>query len=181
LSLGAALVLQVIPASAQDSAAAGTRYDCDTPANRFSDLTIPAGRPPFVVTGRVRAASAARSDQFVPLTRLVISSTAGTGATSEGWAGFEYAVFPDTAAPAQRGPQLGFTLRAAGGANSAQPAGAPSGREVAFSLLYDGVGVLAIVDGKARKMPFTVAAPAIKIVCSTGEFVYSDLRISPVT
>jgi hypothetical protein len=179
LGLGVALALQGAPSPAQNKASSGTRYDCDTPANRFSDLTIPAGRVPFIVTGKVRFASATQSAQLAPMTRMAISSAAGAGATNEGWAGFEYAMLPDPADSQQRRAQLAFTLRQAGGANSGQPLGAPSADEVEFSM-YDGTAVLVIVDGKPRRMPFAVAVPAIKIVCSTGEFVYSDLRINPL-
>ena len=48
-----------------------------------------------------------------------------------------------------------------------------------FTLAYDGSAVAVTVGNETRSFPLKIADPAVRIVCSTGEFLVTDLTISP--
>jgi hypothetical protein len=49
----------------------------------------------------------------------------------------------------------------------------------AFTLSYDGRQVTVNLGTEARSFPFQAAEPAVRIVCSTGEFLFTNLTIKP--
>ena len=160
---------------------AGITYDCDTAADHFSELILPAGATPFQVTGKVRLMQTAQSDDYSPVTRIAISNQAAApGPSNEGWAGLRYLVVPPSTRSRVSGALLSFSEKPADGAEGSRPIGPPSAEEVAFSLVFDGAEVTATMDGKEAKLTFRAARPVVRIVCSTGEFLYTDLVIRPL-
>lgn len=156
----------------------GVTYDCDTAANHYSDLALPVPGKAFTVSGKVALNTIADSKQYVPLARLSISDGQSKPGQPTEWAGFEYGVIPKMKGNPTPLPILNFSTRAAERDNQIELAGKPSAREIAFSLSYDGSVVTAIVDGHEKQMPFVAADPVVRIVCSTGEFLYTDVAIT---
>jgi hypothetical protein len=46
-----------------------------------------------------------------------------------------------------------------------------------FTLSYDGSTVVVNLGKESRSFPLKVAEPVVRIVCSTGEFLFTDLAI----
>ena len=179
LAFGLMAAITVSPVAAQEAATAGITYDCDTAADRFSQLVLPAETTSFEVTGKVRFVQAAPSERYVPMTRIAISSrTTTSGPSPDGWAGLAYTVVSPRK-EREGGPMLAFSERPTGGRDNLQPIGRPSADEIAFTLAFDGAEVTATVEGKQRKMPLAVSRPVVMIDCSTAEFLYTDLVIRP--
>src|SRR5207249_2115180 len=84
-SCAIALAALAIPAAA---GAAGMTYDCDTAANHFSELNLPAPGAPFIVTGTVQLTALAASATYIPIARVQIAASAAPGQSPDGFAGF---------------------------------------------------------------------------------------------
>jgi hypothetical protein len=178
----AAAMIAAVPnaALAQARADSGITYDCDTAANHYSELVLPAGAAPFTVTGKVKLLSVVASKEYVPIARLSISNASGQpGPADEGWAGFECMVAPAAKGKTPTISALAFSRREVGKENDVDIAGAPSGEDVPFTLAYDGARVSVNVDGHTKQFEFVSSKPVVRIVCSTGEFLYSDILIRP--
>ena len=50
--------------------AKGITYDCDTAANHFSELILPAGTGPFTVSGNVKLNALADVTKYAPIARV---------------------------------------------------------------------------------------------------------------
>lgn len=175
-----ALSCTAITAPAPALAQAGIVYDCDTAADHFSELILPAGSVPFTVSGKIEHLTSAASTAYVPLARLAISNAADAkGASTEGWAGFEYTIVPKAEGQRASTPLLSFTIRDKGKDNDVMPVGLPSGKEVQFALTYDGSRVNIRVDGHDGKLALSAPQPVLRIVCSTGEFRFTEVAIRP--
>ena len=46
-----------------------------------------------------------------------------------------------------------------------------------FTLSYDGSKVTIILGPETRVLPLKLVEPVVRIVCSTGEFLFTDLTI----
>jgi hypothetical protein len=55
---------------------------------------------------------------------------------------------------------------------------APGGVQ-SFSLTFDGSKVSASIGREHRAFSMQAAAPVVRIVCSTGEFLFTNLSIEP--
>jgi hypothetical protein len=167
-------------ALAQAKPDSGITYDCDTAADHYSELVLPAGAAPFTVTGKVKLMNVVASTDYVPMARLAISNAQDQpGPSSQGWTGFEFLV-----APAAKGKQptisaLAYSRKEEGKKTDMEIFGTPGATEVPFSLVYDGTQVAMSVDGHEKQFAFTAARPVVRIVCSTGEFLFSNLVIRP--
>lgn len=170
-----------VPTAALAQAAdPGITYDCDTATDHFSELSLPAGPAPFTVTGKVKMMTAAASKEFLPMARLTISNaTDQPGPSDEGWAGFEFIVGPVKQGKLPTLPILDYSTKAKGQKNAVDIIGKPSADEVPFSLTYDGAHVTVSVDGHEKQLDYTAAKPVVRIICSTGEFLYTNLVIRP--
>ena len=157
--------------------AKGITYDCDTAANHFSELSLPAGQA-FTVSGRLQILNMAPSKQYVPLARLAISNaTNQAGPSSEGWAGFQFGNLPGS-----KGLPTGLlqsTALTKGAATQDALLGIASSRDIAFSLAFTGTAVNMTIDGHQATLPFRADQPIVRIVCSTGEFLFDDMEIIP--
>lgn len=155
--------------------AKGIVYDCDTAANHFSELSLPAAQT-FTVSGRLQLLNMAASKQYAPLARLSVSNgTDQPGPSGEGWAGFEFINLPGS-----KGLPTGLlqsTVLIKGTAKQDGALGVASSRDVAFSLRFDGTQVSMKIDGHETTLPFKADRPVVRIVCSTGEFLFYDMEI----
>lgn len=68
-----ATALIAVPDAASAQNSDGIRYDCDTAANHFSELVLPAIPAPFIVTGKVKLMTLAVSKDYVPMTQRATS------------------------------------------------------------------------------------------------------------
>jgi hypothetical protein len=168
------------PVEALAETSGGITYDCDTAADHFSDLVIPAGSVPFKVTGRVKLMTIAASKAFVPMTRLTISNASDQpGASNEGGAGFELMIAPVHNGKPPTLAMISSTTQEKGKDVVSKVLNMPAAPEAAFSLTYDGAAVTLDVDGHDAQLAFVAARPVVRIMCSTGEFLYTDLAVHP--
>ncbi len=167
-----------VPNFAQGKEAAGITYDCDTTVDHFSELILPSNSETFTVTGKVRLITAAPSEKYLPLARISISSAdAEPGPSSQSWAGFEYLVFPEEEGMPATLPFLTFSIRAEGSENQMELVAPPSSAEVNFELRLNEDVVEILIDGHSKKVNGAFEKPVVRIVCSTGEFLFTDLHI----
>ncbi len=161
--------------------AAGITYDCDTAADHFSELVLPATGASFVVSGSVQLRAVARSKTYVPLARIQIASSSATGASPGAFAGFSLVAVPTDAKKASSDPIQMLSYNANGMEDQALPLSlmAKAGTVQAFTLSYDGSRVTVNLGHEAKDFPLKAAEPVVRIVCSTGEFLFTDLTIKP--
>ncbi len=162
----------------------GITYDCDTAANHYSELVLPAPATNFIVTGRVRLITIAESKQYVPLARLTITSQANKpGDAADNFAGFELSALPAKAlgVKAKDDAVLQFVKwseRKSGEMVKHMPVGLTDDSvAAAFSLTYDGTSVVTNIGGREQRMTFAIKDPVVRLVCSTGEFLFTNLKI----
>jgi hypothetical protein len=173
-TMGWALVTAALASPVAASAGAIT-YDCDTAANHYSELTFPASRS-FAASGKIRLLTMAPSKEYAAIARIVLTNDVPVpGPSDEDWAGFSFSNIA-TFKPAVPG-LLQTTNRKKGAKAEETTLGIASASEIAFRLSYDGALVSLEVDGHRSATPFAAHTPALKIVCSTGEFLIHDLMI----
>jgi hypothetical protein len=183
---GFALLAACNLSCAAQAAAAGITYDCDTASGHFSELVLPAPSGAFVVDGKVRLMQIAEIGKFAPLTRLAISGPSpAPGETPENLGGFVLTALPANAVKKGAGKGLMQFLRwdeRNGGASKSHDPFALAGeaQEFDFRLSYDGSTVAVRVGGQEQRIALKVSNPVVRIICSTGEFLYTDVKISTV-
>lgn len=175
----AALALVTVSTPAR---AKGITYDCDTGADHFSELVLPAGDGPFVVSGSVRSRALAESAAYVPLARVQVASASAPDKSPERYAGFALTVlrgeFAKTVSNAAAVQLLNYSVN--GGKEEVLPQSLTTpGTVQTFSLSYDGAAVLVKLGTESRSIPLRTGDPVIRLVCSTGEFLFTDLTIAP--
>jgi len=170
----------MVPAAA---GAAGILYDCDTAADHFSELVLPAGNIPFSVSGKVQLNAMAPSKKFGAIARIQIASAAAPGQSPAAFAGFSLSALPadphKTPSGAAAVQMLSYNVK--GKDDDVLPSSMTDkpGTAQPFTLAYDGRAVAVTVGNETRSFPLKIADPAVRVVCSTGEFLVTDLTISP--
>jgi len=48
-----------------------------------------------------------------------------------------------------------------------------------FNLSYDGKKVLVSLGNESKSFPLETGDPVVRLICSTGEFLFTDLKITP--
>ena len=48
-----------------------------------------------------------------------------------------------------------------------------------FTLAYDGSQVVVSLGAETKSFPLKTSDPVVRITCSTGEFLFTDLAIRP--
>jgi hypothetical protein len=152
-------------------------YDCDTAAGHFSELSLPTPAPTFSVVGRLQNLAALRDKKYAPVARISISNASAPGPSDEAWSGVEYVVAPTKAGDVH---MLMFSNRAKGSENKTELVGQGTKGGVDFSMTYRAGEVTATIGGKTAKTMLSPNSPVVRIVCSTGDFLFSDLRITPL-
>lgn len=174
----AGLALAVVPKAAD---AAAITYDCDTAANHFSELDLPASGARFTVSGNVQLNSLAQSKTYVPIARVQIGSAAAPGETPKAFAGFSVSAKPadpnKTPSGASAIQMLGYNVN---GKEKLLPLSVMTkpGTVQPFTLSYDGSKVSVDLGNESKSFPLEITNPTVRIVCSTGEFLFTDLTIT---
>jgi len=184
-ALQATVALGIVGLAASSPAvAAGITYDCDTAANHYSELVLPAPSGPFTVTGNVQLNALAEVTKYTPLARVQISSSTGLGQSPESFAGVSVMALPVDAKKNPTGsPAIQMVAFNVNGKDDeivplsmlVKPGGAQP-----FSLSFDGRNVAASVGNDRRTLPVKATDPVVRIVCSTAEFLFTNLTIQPL-
>lgn len=167
----------------QAASAQGITYDCDTAAAHFSELDLPAGAAPFTVSGNVKLNALAGSKEWVPLIRIQIASSAAPGESPDALGGFSLSalpVDPKKMPSGERAVQM-LSWNAHGKEDEMLPMTmfTKPGTVQPFTLTYDGSNVSVTLGAEAKSFPLKTATPVVRIICSTGEFLLTDLVITP--
>jgi len=174
----AGLALTALPAAA---GAAGITYDCDTAANHFSELSLPAGPAPFTVSGIVQLNAIAASKTYAAGTHIQISSPAAPGQVPDAFAGFSLTALPlDAKKAGAQGVQM-LSYMVNGREDEVVPLSTMTkpGTPQPFTLAYDGNQVVVTLGADTKTLPLKAHDPVVRITCSTGEFLFTDLTIRP--
>lgn len=176
----AALAGAAFPVSAR---AAGITYDCDTASQHFSELVLPAPSSPFTVTGNLQLRTIAEVKKWAPLGRVDISSAFQPGASPEAFAGFSMIALPIDKRKSPTGEEvvqaLKFTNRGAEDEMLPFSMLTKPGTVQPFKLTYSGSEVTVTLGEETRRFPLKTAEPVVRVICSTGEFLFTDLEIKP--
>ena len=176
----AGLILLAVPSL---TAAEGITYDCDTAANHFSELVLPTMDGPFKVSGTVQLNALAASATYIPIARIQIASSAAPGQSPSAFAGFSLSALPADAKKTPSGApavqMLSYNL--AGKEDELLPLSmmAKPGTVQPFKLSYDGSSVSVSLGNEAKSFPLRANGPVVRVVCSTGEFLITNLTIRP--
>jgi hypothetical protein len=175
-SCAVALSALIVPVSAS---AAGITYDCDTAAGHFSDLLLPAPNGPFTVTGNIQVNRIAQDPKWAPLARVRIGSAEpAPGAAPDDYAGIEVMGLPgkELSLPFETVQAFSFDLKGEKSEVVPKSIGA-IGAPLPFRISFDGQSVSVNVAGESRTHPMKTGAPVVEVLCSTGEFLFTNLTI----
>ena len=157
-------------------------YDCDTAANHFSELSLPVDGVAFTVSGKVQLNALAGSATYVPLARVQIASSATPGKSPDVYAGFALEALPADAKKTPSGSpavqMLSYSVN--GKEDDVLPLSLMTkpGTVQPFTLSYDGNKVLVNLGAESKSFPLKTNNPVVRLVCSTGEFLFTDLTIT---
>jgi hypothetical protein len=169
-----------LPAPAE---ATGITYDCDTAANHYSELVLPAVGGRFTVSGNVQLIALAEVSKYTPLARIQISSPSEPGKSPASFAGVAVMALPADAKETSTGSaaiQM-VAFNANGKDDEIVPLSmlAKPGGTQSFSLAFDAGMVVASIGNESRTLSVKTPEPVVRIVCSTGEFLFTNLIIQP--
>lgn len=162
--------------------AKGITYDCDTAANHFSELSLPVEGVKFTVSGKVQLNALAPSTNYTPLARVQIASSATPGMSPDVYAGFALAALPADAKKTSSGSpavqMLSYSVN--GKEDDLLPRSllATPGTVQPFTLSYDGNKVVVELGAETKSFSLKTSDPVVRLVCSTGEFLFTDLTIT---
>lgn len=175
IGMGGAALLML---TAVDACAAGVKYDCDTAADHFSELAIPAPTGPFSVSGDVKLLNLAASSKYVASTHIQIAADAEPGSSPSKFAGFSFLAL--AAADKKTGEthvvqMLNWSVSGEKDQGlDLSVLGDPAAMKH-FRLAYDGKQVTVELDQQTRTVPIQIDHPVFRVVCSTGEFLLTDV------
>ncbi|KTW12524.1 hypothetical protein [Sphingomonas sanguinis] len=161
--------------------AKGISYDCDSAPGHFSELNLPVESVPFIVTGKVQVNTLAEHKTYIPSTKLTIAPSTPAGQLPESYAGLTLvALAMDAKTPGAKPLPVqmsGFTAN--GRDDDMLPHSVTDKLGVAqpFRLSYDGRQVAVTIGDDTKSFPLKTDAPMVQVMCSTGEFLYTDLQI----
>jgi hypothetical protein len=178
-SAGAAgLIALGVPSTA---VAQGITYDCDTAANHYSELVLPTVDGPFTVSGTVQLNALAGSTTYAPIARIQIASSTAPGQSPSAFAGFSLSALPVDAKKTPSGAPAVQMLsyNSAGKEDELLPLSVVTkpGTVQPFKLSYDGSSVSVSLGNDAKTFPLKATGPVVRVVCSTGEFLITNLTI----
>jgi hypothetical protein len=161
--------------------AADITYDCDTAANHYSELVLPPVAGPFTVSGIVQLKALAEVSKYTPLARVQIASPSEPGQSPASFAGISVMALPADPQKTPTGsPAIEMVAFSVDGKDDeivplsmlAKPGGAQS-----FSLYFNSGSVVASIGDERGTLRVKTSEPVVRIVCSTGEFLFTNLRI----
>lgn len=162
----------------------GILYACDTASGHFSELVLPTPSGAFIVEGKVTVRAVAAIKDWVPVTRISISARPPKpGEDSAEVAGFALTALPQSKLKKGAGKGLiqfvSWDERHAGSTIDHPALGLSAApQELAFRLLYDGEAVTVRIGDHEKRLTFQNVGPVVRVICSTGEFLYTDLTIT---
>ncbi|WP_308516307.1 hypothetical protein [Sphingomonas flavescens] len=166
------------------AAAAGITYDCDTAANHFSELVLPAPGGSFTVSGNVQLLTIAEVSKYAPIARVQVTSPSQPGQPAANVVGVSLAVLPAGAEETRAGaPALQMVSFQASGHKDealAQSMLIKPGTPQSFRLRFDGANVAATIGSETRFYPMKAADPVVRLICSTGEFLFTNVTLQPI-
>lgn len=173
--------------TAQTSAAAKTSkiaYSCDTRANYYSELILPTPEGNFVISGKVQVSDVPKVGKWAPLTRIQIAQSSKKEDDLTDLAGFVFAALPARIADRSikdKNKIIRFVTWDEKSAGSDKPHEnirlEDAGEIFEFSLAISGTEIKGSFADKEQTMYLHASDPVIRIVCSTGAFVYTELTI----
>ncbi len=170
--------LLAIPGAA---AAQGITYDCDTAAGHFSELVLPAGTVPFTATGNVRLNAVTTEKTYAAMISIQISAASAPGQSPKLFAGFSLDALPvdPKKVPSGMPAVQALSWRANGTKDEMLPQSllAKPGTVQPFTLAYDGDKVTVTLGADTKSFPLKTTEPVVRVSCSTGEFLLTDLTI----
>lgn len=175
-----AVLAIVLPSAA---GAAGITYDCDTAADHFSELLLPAPAAPFTVTGTVQLNAMAASSKYTPIARIQVAAAAASGQSPSAFAGFALSALPTDPSknPSGASALQMLSYNVTGKDDEVLPLSmmAKPGTIQPFRLSYDGSNVTVSLGTDVRSLPLRTGSPVVRVICSTGEFLLTNLQIQP--
>ena len=181
--LGLALVVAPAAANAQTK---GITYDCDTAPGHFSELALPVPSGPVTVSGKLKLLNIAKDPKWAPTARIHFTTSTAPGQSSDRQAGFLLMGVPANKVGLKSDDKNAVVqfLQWDEFRDSSEVKHPPFGLTADapvydFSLTFDGQAVLAKIGGQETRIAFTTSDPVVRIICSTGDFLFTDLRISP--
>jgi len=175
----AGMAVLLLPAAAT---AEGITYDCDTAANHFSELVLPSAGTRLTISGNVQLNALAGSATFVPIARIQIASAAVPGQSPGAYAGFSLSALPADPKKTPSGDPAVQMLsyNSNGKEDELLPFTMTTkpGTVQSFTLSYDGSSVSVNLGKDTKSFPLKTAEPVVRIVCSTGEFLFTNLTMS---
>ncbi|MCW2391841.1 MULTISPECIES: hypothetical protein [unclassified Sphingobium] len=185
--LGLALLITptVAIAQAPNAQTRGITYACDTAPGHFSELTFPVPEGSVTVSGKMKLLNIAKDSKWAPLARVHFMAASPPGQSSGDQAGFIL--------KALLASKVGLKTRDRNAVvQYLQWDEFHGGQEVEhqlfgiaedapvydFSLTFDGQSVVGTIAGEETRIAFAVPDPVVRIVCSTGEFLFTDLKIT---
>jgi hypothetical protein len=146
-------------------------------------LDIPSVGVPFTVSGNVQLNALASSTTFVPIARIQIASSTAPGQAPDAYAGFSLSALPADAkkTPAGEPAIQMLSYNSTGKDDEVVPASTATkpGTVQPFTLSYDGNTVSVNLGGEAKSFSLRTPEPVVRIVCSTGEFLFTNVTIKP--
>lgn len=180
--MGLALALAPTVVEAQTR---GITYDCDTAPGHFSELALPVPAGAVTVSGKLKLNQIAKDPQYAPMVRLSFATAAQPGQSPTDSAGFQLTALPASKVGLKSKDKnavvqfLQWDEQRGGQAVEHEPFGLTDGAPVYdFSLTFDGQSVAASIGGMQQRIAFAGTNPVMRIVCSTGDFLFTDLVIS---
>lgn len=175
-SLAVAACAIVVPGVAS---AEGITYDCDTAPGHYSVLDLPAPAEVFTVSGKVKVNAIAKDKKWAPLVRVRIGSAPlSSGSAPADYAGFTLVTLAgkDVGIAAETVQAVSFD-RSVKVTNIIPSSVAPTGAVLPFRLTFDGRNIVVEVAGQSRSFVPAVKPNVVQVVCSTGEFLFTDLKL----
>lgn len=174
-------VLAAASYSTQGQAASIT-YDCDTASGHYSQLVLPAPAGAFTVSGSVQINQTYPNKTWIPIGRIKVGPPPPSpGAPQPAFGGIAFSALPGKAVsrPEKFIQFLSFVtagkkeeiLR-----HSLQAMG-PAQR---FTARATATEVTFTIGSESRTFPLPAGPKSVEIVCSTGEFLFTDLVVAPI-
>ncbi|MCJ2182835.1 hypothetical protein MTR62_09040 [Novosphingobium sp. 1949] len=163
----------------------GMSYDCDAAQNHYSEIVLPVPDGPFAVTGKVAMRHMIADEDYVTNARIVISSRAnGTRRAAPGAFGIHLLAVPARAAkltdlPPDQTVELAQWEMAQGAQSDAWRVDSAQGG-LPFAMRFDGARVATQLGAVVRSDALVPEAPVVRISCSTGEYLFTDLVVKPL-
>jgi hypothetical protein len=178
-TLALAISVIAVPSAAQSTG--GITYACDTAPGHFSELVLPAPGQRFSVVGNIQVLSIAKDKKWAPTARIRIATApAAPGHSPSAYGGLHLTALPGKAVAMSPETIQAFSFDVAGGEgemirSTIQATGAIQ----PFRLTFDGQSVAVAIGAESRTFPLTTSQPVVQVICSTGEFLITGMKLEP--